>query len=165
MSGFVFGVIPCSATKLDRRAPAAELYTGPLFRSALYAVRAMYGRGQLDGYLILSAAHGLVDPHQELEPYDVTIGGELEAPTELIAHQLNARGVHQLLPLLPKRYDAKLREAAMVANLQRDLTGALTGDWQELAIRVLANPLTGSAGLLEQRKRLRQLRERVERVS
>lgn len=62
------GLVACSKTKLDRPAPARELYTSPLFRAA-----SAYAERTYDRWLILSALHGLVEPDQEIEPYDVTL--------------------------------------------------------------------------------------------
>lgn len=59
-------LIGCSGSKLDRIAPARELYTGALFRlSVRYAeevLRCPWG--------VLSARHGLVLPEALLAPYD-----------------------------------------------------------------------------------------------
>lgn len=59
------GLIGCSATKLDRPAPARELYTGDLFRSALRLAEARCER-----VLVLSAKHGAVSLDTVLRPYD-----------------------------------------------------------------------------------------------
>lgn len=64
------GLIGCSATKLDRSAPAAELYTGPIFTLARAWISE---RSELDAWGILSAQHGLVLPDQTLEPYDLDL--------------------------------------------------------------------------------------------
>lgn len=62
------GIVGCSKTKLDRAAPARDLYTSPLFVAA-----AAYCEATYDRWLILSAKYGLVDPDRVLEPYDVTL--------------------------------------------------------------------------------------------
>lgn len=60
-------LVACAATKLDRPAPARELYRSDLFvKSSAYAQR-------LGEWYILSAAHGLVHPDTVLEPYNVTL--------------------------------------------------------------------------------------------
>lgn len=64
------GLIACSAGKLDRPAPAAELYTGPVFTLAREWITA---RTELGAWAILSAKHGLVMPDQVVEPYDVAL--------------------------------------------------------------------------------------------
>lgn len=62
------GIVACSKTKLNHAAPARELYTSQLFRAARAYCEATYDR-----WLILSALHGLVEPDQVIEPYDVTL--------------------------------------------------------------------------------------------
>lgn len=58
----------CGATKLDRPAPAADLYTGSLFRKAR-----SYAEASGHPWYIVSALHGLVETGTVLEPYDVKI--------------------------------------------------------------------------------------------
>ncbi len=57
-------VVGCGSAKADQERPAAELYTGSLFRAARRAA-------QEDGraWLICSAEHGLIPPTQVLAPY------------------------------------------------------------------------------------------------
>ncbi len=65
MDGPRIALVACGAAKLRHRAPAKDLYIGPLFRAA----RA-YAESCCDHWYILSAKHGLVDPETEIEPYD-----------------------------------------------------------------------------------------------
>lgn len=59
-------LVGCSKSKLDRAAPARELYTGQLFRAAL-----AYAESQrFDGALVLSALHGTLGLEEVVEPYD-----------------------------------------------------------------------------------------------
>jgi len=60
-----FGLIGCSGAKLDHPAPAGELYRSPLFRAS-----AAWIAPRVEAWAILSAAHGLVFPGVELDPYD-----------------------------------------------------------------------------------------------
>jgi predicted glycosyl hydrolase (DUF1957 family) len=62
-------LVACCGQKLDRAAPAGELYTSPLFRKA-----ASYAR-TFDRWYILSAKHGLLRPDVVVEPYDCTLLG------------------------------------------------------------------------------------------
>jgi hypothetical protein len=63
------GLISCTKAKLSRPAPARELYSASdLFRKA-----AAYCDANLDGWFVLSAKYGLVEPERVLEPYDVTL--------------------------------------------------------------------------------------------
>lgn len=59
----------CGKAKLDRPAPACELYTGNLFQGTRRHVEA----AGYDRWFILSALHGLVEPDTVLEPYDVRL--------------------------------------------------------------------------------------------
>lgn len=62
-------LVACCKQKLERAAPARELYRSDLFRKSLaYAETIAPGR-----YWILSAKHGLVEPRQVLEPYELSL--------------------------------------------------------------------------------------------
>ncbi len=66
----IVGLVGCGARKLDRPAPARELYTGTLFRlAAAYAERAC------DEWYVLSALYGLTCPDEVLLPYDLALAG------------------------------------------------------------------------------------------
>lgn len=80
-------LIGCAAQKLDRRAPARELYVSALFQLALQYAEAVLGAE----VFILSAQHGLVRPDQELAPYDLSLA-DLE-PWERAwwAHEVEAQ--------------------------------------------------------------------------
>lgn len=70
MTGLLrIGLVACAKTKLDHPAPARELYTSPLFRSARNYCEAHY-----DVWYVLSAKHGAVPPEAELAPYDQALG-------------------------------------------------------------------------------------------
>lgn len=65
-------LIACSATKGKAAAPAAELYQSVWFQKARAFAQTRedeYG----DPWFILSALHGLTDPDEVIEPYDVTL--------------------------------------------------------------------------------------------
>lgn len=62
------GLIGCVKKKLDRPAPAADLYISPLFR-----LRRKYVERSCDDWIILSALHGVLAPSTIIEPYDVTL--------------------------------------------------------------------------------------------
>lgn len=61
-------VVGCGKAKLDVPAPARELYRGSLFRAARH-----YAELSGQRWAILSAAHGVIDPHVVLRPYDQRI--------------------------------------------------------------------------------------------
>lgn len=61
-------LVACAARKLDRAAPARDLYVSTLFRLA----RAVAEKTS-DRWFVLSARHGLVDPGRVLRPYDLRL--------------------------------------------------------------------------------------------
>jgi hypothetical protein len=62
------GLVACGKAKLDRPAPARDLYTGSLFRAASAHAERAY-----DHWYVVSAHHGLVEPDEVLHPYDHTL--------------------------------------------------------------------------------------------
>lgn len=61
-------LIACSSGKLDRPAPARDLYTSDLFRKSVAYVESIGAP-----WVVLSALHGVVKPDTVIEPYDVTL--------------------------------------------------------------------------------------------
>jgi hypothetical protein len=61
-------LVGCVKLKLDRAAPARELYVSPLWRR-----RREYAERRGGEWLILSAKHGLVDPERRIAPYDLAL--------------------------------------------------------------------------------------------
>lgn len=84
-------LVSCAATKLDRPAPAADLYTSPLFRAAR-----SYAEASGHPWFVLSARHGLVEPGTVLEPYDTKLAdltpGERSAWADRVARALYYKG-------------------------------------------------------------------------
>ena len=60
--------IACGASKRPDPSPARELYTGELFQSA----RRWCERNEYL-WVVVSALHGVVQPHREIAPYDFSI--------------------------------------------------------------------------------------------
>jgi hypothetical protein len=58
-------VIGCGKAKRDEPAKAMDLYTGSLFR-----LSRRYAEASRRPWVILSGAHGIVQPHEILMPYD-----------------------------------------------------------------------------------------------
>lgn len=130
-------MVPCSRAKLDRPAPAAELYVGSWHRLARRAGQRLVDDGRVDGLRILSALHGLVTLDQVVEPYDVTIDRK-PAPelVELVGSQLAVADVQLVIALAPARYVETIRQTRMVST------------W---------SPLTGCTGVGYQRQRLARI--------
>lgn len=72
-------LVACAKAKLAAPAPAGELYASPLFQLTRRYVEA--GPDYFDWYIV-SAKHGLVDPDETLEPYDVTLAALRPAERE-----------------------------------------------------------------------------------
>lgn len=81
-------LISCVSKKLKTRAQAKDLYTSSLFLLNL----AYANTTKPDAVFILSAKYGLVQPHQEIEPYNVTLNNmssqEIRAWADQVAGQL-----------------------------------------------------------------------------
>lgn len=60
-------LIACSATKLDRPAPAMDLYRGVMYET----FRAHVRTDAQPQVIILSAQHGFIQPDAEIAPYDL----------------------------------------------------------------------------------------------
>ena len=64
----IIALVACSSKKAGRPSPARDLYVSDLFKkSSAFASRIA------DRWYILSAKHGLLDPHDIIGPYDVTL--------------------------------------------------------------------------------------------
>lgn len=80
-------LISCASHKRDERSPAKDLYISPLFvKSKTLATF------EADNWYILSAKHGLLDPDQNIDPYDQT----LKRMPSLERHQWAQRVVNKL---------------------------------------------------------------------
>jgi cytoplasmic iron level regulating protein YaaA (DUF328/UPF0246 family) len=62
-------LISCVSKKLDHRAKAKDIYISTLFRYAYRYAQSMHP----DKIFILSAKYGLLDPENEIEPYNQTL--------------------------------------------------------------------------------------------
>ncbi|HWL78028.1 DUF6884 domain-containing protein [Microbacterium sp.] len=69
------GLVGCAAQKLQRPAPARDLYVSQLFRKA-----SAYAQATCDVWFILSAKHHLVHPDEVLDPYNVRLGDKVTGP-------------------------------------------------------------------------------------
>lgn len=61
-------LVACVSKKLDRPAPAADLYVSPWFKKAR-----TYAELTSERWFILSAKYGLVEPDRVIEPYEQTL--------------------------------------------------------------------------------------------
>jgi len=119
------GLIACTKSKLDRPAPARELYSASdLFRKA-----AAYCDAYLDGWFVLSAKYGLVEPERVLEPYDLTLkrmpSSERRRWGSQVAEELHQLGEVALEAHAGAAYVRPLLEAGVV--LEEPLRGLAIG--------------------------------------
>ncbi len=119
-------LIGCSKSKLDKKAPAKELYTGQGFKKKLiYSI--LRGIENKNTYVI-SALHHLVDLEQELEPYELTLSTFKKTD--------RVKWAKQVLSELKERYDIETTKFIILAGK----------DYYEFLEQVLPNtelPLKG----------------------
>lgn len=108
----MIGLIACSKTKLDRAAPARELYTSPLFRLSLAYAEARCGR-----VYVASAQHDMLELDRVLSPYNRTMTSLTPMQRKLFGAAV-ARGLvdrqgsaFELLVLAGAAYVAPIRAA------------------------------------------------------
>lgn len=109
-------LISCVSKKLDVKAQACELYISPLFRlNWAYA-------NQLapDAIFVLSAKYGLIQPSQEIEPYDMTLNA--------MSSRDKKKWAERVLAQLSQRVDIKQDHFIFLAgqNYRRYLVPALS---------------------------------------
>jgi hypothetical protein len=123
----MIALVSCAAQKLDRPAPAAELYTSPLFRASRRRAE------QCDHWYVLSALHGLVAPTQIIAPYDRTLADLARAgreewgrrvATALVAELGELRDI-EFLVLAGERYCEPLRQH--IPRMVEPLRGMMIG--------------------------------------
>jgi hypothetical protein len=123
-------LIPCGAAKLDRPAPAGELYTGSYHRDARRAADAL----SPDRVLIVSALHGLLQLGQLVAPYDKRTGDPGSVTAATVRGQADALGVlgaRRVVALAGRAYAELVR--AVWPDLLWPLAGA-RGMGSQLAI-------------------------------
>lgn len=131
-------VISCGGKKRNHPAPAALLYTGGYFTSCRAAARSLR---PTHGWRILSALHGLLDPHTVIAPYDKRIGQPGSITPQQFRTQVQAAGLAHLqhvIVLAPRNYVDVARTA-----------------WPNAC-----TPLAGLPGLGYQRQRLFEIQMR-----
>nr|WP_145401728.1 DUF6884 domain-containing protein [Paenibacillus xylanexedens] len=80
-------LIGCAKNKLNTKSKSKDIYTGDLFKKSKTHVEKHH-----DGFFILSALHGLLEPEKEIEPYDYTLNDltkkQIEEWSESVHKQL-----------------------------------------------------------------------------
>lgn len=84
-------LVSCASEKLGHCARAEDLYISDLFRKSLAYAR----RLRPTAIFILSAKHGLVEPADQICPYDITLNtmssAQVKHWSDTVFRQLNAR--------------------------------------------------------------------------
>jgi hypothetical protein len=108
------GLVACASQKLQRPAPARELYVSQLFKKA-----SAYAGLTCDRWYILSAKHGLVHPETVLEPYDQRLSGSRTSSVnkewaarvrKQLTEELDGIGNARLIALAGEQYRTILRD-------------------------------------------------------
>jgi len=104
-------------TKRAIRSRAEDLYTSPLFRG-----RRAYVDRTCQRWFILSAKHGLLEPDDLIEPYDVTLTAqsvsERRSWSELVVRDLSTRLGELSAYVFEIHAGAAYRDFGLVAGLQ-----------------------------------------------
>lgn len=114
----MIGVLSCGARKLDRAAPAGELYISSLFTKSL-----AYARLHCDTIYVASAKYGLVQIDEVIEPYDTRIASsklQRAAWAAPIVDALAARHGHAYYLLLAGMEYAQPIARGLKKSLGRD---------------------------------------------
>ncbi len=132
--GPIWTWVSCSVQKAQETAPAGELYTSPLFRKAK-----AWALANSDEWWILSGLHGLVDPAEELEPYDHRIATDYHG-----AHAWGKRIQASLAGVLVDR-DRSQWPSQVVILAGRDYVGPIL-KWTAITrVAQVFHPLHGLA--------------------
>ena len=126
-------LLSCTKSKLDRRAPAQELYSAsPMFKKTLE-----YGKSlQPDKMYILSAKHHLVPLNKELTPYDKTLkempADEKEKWGEETVKQMKSAGLNlnkdKFIFLTGSEYMKPLTKYIPDSNIEKPMEGRRMGE-------------------------------------
>jgi hypothetical protein len=125
-------LVGCVSQKLAVRAPAKELYRSPLWRC-----RRAYAESSGRPWFILSTLHGLVDPDELLDPYDLSLA-QLSAP------ERTAWG-ERAVEALAKRLGV-LSDAIFEVHAGRDYRTAIAAPLERRGARIEA-PLAHISGV------------------
>lgn len=128
-------IIPCSARKARRPAPAGDIYIGPYHRSRRRTAHALTTP---DRILILSALHGFLSLDQFISPYGLRTGATGSVSPSRLREQAGQLGVDQ--------------EPPVIVLGGRDYVAAARSVWPDAI-----TPLAGAGGMGRQRGVLAQV--------
>ncbi|WP_433332502.1 DUF6884 domain-containing protein [Spirillospora sp. CA-294931] len=130
-------VVGCGGAKLDRPAPAGQMYVGTFHRLCRQAAE----RLRPDRLFILSAKYGLVRPDHYIRPYDIRIGDPDQVQPERLERQAK-------------------KEGCWYADLVIVLAGHAYVDLTRTVWPDAVAPLAGARGIGEMRAILTEIRDK-----
>lgn len=130
MSARRIALVSCSAEKLDRMAPARQLYRSQLFRKSVAWVE-----NQGLEWFVLSAAYGLIRPDDQLMPYDKTLRNmspaDRAAWEQSVAQQIDAWTIDdqavEIVLLAGEAYAGWIPKVQAFAKVEQPLKGMQIG--------------------------------------
>ena len=126
-------LLSCTKAKLDKPAPAQELYSS----SPMFQKTKAYGESlKPDKTFILSAKHHLTPMDKQLEPYDLTLKNmkkdEKEQWGETVISQMNDRGIKPesdtFIFLAGSEYIKPLKDHIPEENIENPMQGKRMGE-------------------------------------
>ncbi len=133
-------VIPCAARKLDRPAPAGELYQGSYHRACRQTADALTADGGTT--VILSGLHGILPLDRTVEPYEMRMGDPGSVTADQLRDQARTLGlanVHTVVVLAGARYVDAARQ--VWPHAFAPLTGRGIGRQLQRLAELRAEPL------------------------
>lgn len=119
-------IVTCAAAKANHPAPAADIYTGSLYRMCMAYAKTI---AHPDNIRIISARHGLLRLGDTVHPYDqrITAAGAITA--RQLRYQASEQGIiadRDVTALAPAAYVRLLRK--VWPHLHAPLTGLRIGE-------------------------------------
>jgi hypothetical protein len=123
-------LVACAAGKLDVPSPAKDLYVSDLFSKSRAYVESRLGPD--DSWFILSAKHGLLNPEDITDPYDLSLNSMKAADRRLWAKDVIAQFAGHLVSrdvviLAGKKYreriEPSLRECGVAVSVPMEGLG------------------------------------------
>jgi hypothetical protein len=93
MKRFSVALVSCVKSKKPVPAAARDLYTSPLFRGM-----ATFAQSHASQWFILSAKHGLLNPSEVIEPYEMTLRSQDPASRRSWAERVCGDLLHFVAP-------------------------------------------------------------------
>lgn len=140
----VVGLVSCTKAKLDRPAPARELYSP----SYVFRLSVLYVEARCDEWRVLSAEHGVVHPTDVLAPYDKTLSKMRAHERRVWAtavcktlRRLYEQAKVRFVVLAGRLYAQALEQLGFPAEIEEPLKGMSTGrrrQWLALQTKATA---------------------------